>query len=67
MRAEAAAMDRRTATGRETVASFAARWPADYPRPRRSTNLHNAASVKPFAEAHEQRRIDSISVEDARA
>jgi len=33
-RAESDAMDRRTATGRETVASFVARWPADYPRPR---------------------------------
>jgi integrase len=67
MRAEAAAMDRRTATGRETVASFAARWPADYPRPRLSTNVHNAERVKPFAKAYERRRMDAISIEDARA
>jgi hypothetical protein len=66
-RAESAAMDQRTATGRETVASFAARWPAGYPRPRASTNLHNAERVKPFALAHERRRMDSIGVEEARA
>lgn len=66
-RAESAAMDQRTATGRETVGSFAARWPVDYPRPRASTNLHNAESVRPFATAHDHRRMDSITVEDARA
>jgi hypothetical protein len=60
-------MDRRTATGRETVASFAARWTADYPRRRTSTNVHNAERVKPFAKAHERRRMDSITVEEARA
>lgn len=66
-RAEADAMDRRTATGRETVASFAARWPADYPRPRASTNVHNTERVKPFAKAYERRRMDSITIEEARA
>jgi integrase len=66
-RAESAAMDRQTTTGRETVTSFAARWPADYPRPRTSTNLHNAERVRPFAAAHERRRMDSITVEEARA
>jgi integrase len=59
-------MDRRTATGRETVGSFAARWPRDYPRPRASTNLHNGERVKLFGEAHERRRMDSIMVEEAR-
>jgi integrase len=67
MRAEAAAMDQRTATGRETVASFAARWPVEYPRPRASTNVHNAEWVKPFASAYGHRRMDSITVEEARA
>jgi integrase len=66
-RAESDAMDRRTATGRETVASFAARWPEDYPRPRASTNVHNAERVKPFAKAYERRRMDSITVEEARS
>jgi integrase len=60
-------MDHRTATGRETVGSFAARWPVDYPRPRASTNAHNAESVKAFAKAYERRRMDSITVEEARA
>ena len=66
-RAESAAIDQRTATGRETVASFAARWPVDYRRPRASTNAHNAERVKPFAAAFERRRMDSITVEEARA
>ena len=66
-RAELAAMDQRTATGRETVASFAARWSVDYQRARASTNLHNAERVKPFGIAHERRRMDSITVEEARA
>ncbi len=35
-------------TGRETVGSFAARWVADYPRPRSSTNVSNAERVKPL-------------------
>ncbi len=66
LRAEAEAMERRTATGRETVASFAARWARDYPRPRESTNRHNAERVAPFANAYQRRRIDSIMVEEAR-
>jgi hypothetical protein len=65
-RAESEAIDRRTATGRETVGSFAARWARDYPRPRASTNLHNGERVKPFGEAYERRRMDSITVEEAR-
>jgi len=60
-------MDQRTATGRETVGSFAARWTVDYPRRRASTNMHNAERVQPFAHAHESRRMDSITVEEARA
>jgi integrase len=44
-----------------------ARWPVDYPRPRASTNTHNAESVKAFAKAYERRRMDSITVEEARA
>jgi integrase len=59
-------MDQRTATGRETVASFAARWTVDYPRPRASTNVHNGESVRSFASAHARRRMDSITVEEAR-
>lgn len=60
-------MDQRTATGRETVAAFAARWMTDYPRPRASTNARNAESVTAFASAYERRRMDSITVDEARA
>ena len=65
-RAESEATDQRTATGREMVGSFAARWARDYPRPRASTNVHNAERVKPFGEAHDRRRMDSTTVEEAR-
>lgn len=36
-------------TGQETCDMFADRWTRDYPRPRRSTNLHNAERVRIFA------------------
>lgn len=39
---------RARATGRETCDRFAARWTTDYPRPRASTNRHNAERVKAF-------------------
>jgi integrase len=38
-----------TITGRETCDEFAERWTRDYPRPRPSTNKHNAERVKRFA------------------
>ena len=60
-------MGRQTATARETIGLFAERWPADYPRPRASTNAHNAESVKAFAREYERRRMDSIRVDEARA
>lgn len=40
---------RTKATGRETCDQFARRWPADYPRPRESTNRHNMERVQRFA------------------
>ena len=40
---------RRKGTGSETCDRFAHRWTTDYPRPRESTNLHNAERVKRFA------------------
>jgi hypothetical protein len=66
-RAEAEAMGRQTATTRETVGSFAERWPVDFPRPRASTNVHNAGSVTAFARAHDRRRTDSITIQEARS
>jgi len=67
MRAESAAMDQRTATGRETVGAFAGRWSRDYPRPRASSNAHNAESVRAFASAYGRRRMDSITIDEALA
>lgn len=65
-RAEVDAAERRTNAGRETVASFAARWMGDYPRPRASTRKHNTERVQAFAAAHERRRMDSITIDEAR-
>ncbi len=39
---------RRKVRGRETCDSFAERWTTDYPRPKRSTNLHNHERVFAF-------------------
>lgn len=64
--AEADAIAKATAGGRETVASFARRWLAVFPRPSESTNRHNAERVARFAEHYGRRRIDSITVEEAR-
>jgi integrase len=66
-RAEAEAMGRQTATARETVGSFVERWPVDFPRPRASTNVHNAGSVTAFTRAYDRRRMDSITIQEARA
>ncbi len=41
---------KRRPSGRETCDDFAERWTRDYPRPRASTNKHNAERVKRFAE-----------------
>lgn len=66
MQAEADAMARRTASGREPVQRFASRWTRDYPRPRASTDRHNAERVQAFAKAFGKRRMDSITVDEAR-
>lgn len=57
---------RSTGQGGETIASFARRWTRDYPRKRASTNLHNAERIRQFRAAHARRRIDSITIEEAR-
>jgi integrase len=64
--AEGTAMASGTASGRETVGSFAARWLSVFPRPKESTNRHNAERVKRFADQHARRRIDSITASEAR-
>jgi integrase len=65
--AEADATARATAGGRETIASFTNRWLDIFPRPKASTNAHNTERVRAFAEQHKRRRVDSITVEEARA
>jgi integrase len=64
--AEVDALRSRTAGGSEPIKSFAARWTTDYPRPKPSTNLHNAERIKRFAKEHGNRRIDSFTVDEAR-
>jgi integrase len=49
LRAEAEWKLRTRSTGSETCDSFAERWTRDYPRPRGSTNAHNAERVRKFA------------------
>jgi integrase len=67
LRAEVDASEKRAASGRETVASFAGRWMDDYPRPRESTRRHNSERVQAFAAEHARRRMDSITIDEARA
>src|ERR1700685_4089089 len=67
VRAEQASLARSTVGGGESIESFARRWPTEYPRPRASTNKHNTERVKAFADEYGQRRIDSITIEEARS
>lgn len=64
--AEAQHVARAVPGGGETVASFAARWLTVFPRSKQSTNVHNAERVRRFAAAHGRRRLDSITVAEAR-
>jgi integrase len=54
-------------TGRETCDAFAERWPTDYPRPRTSTNLHNAERVRRFAKDFKGIRLTDLDRPAARA
>jgi integrase len=65
--AEAAWTLRGKGTSRETCDQFAARWTTDYPRPRASTNKHNAECVRRFAEDFKGVRIGEIQRPVARA
>lgn len=51
----------------ETVASFAGRWVADYPRPRLSTNQSNRERVKPLVAELGDVRLADVSRPMARA
>lgn len=57
---------RRKGTGSETCDRFAHRWTTDYPRPRESTNLHNAERVKRFAKDFAGIRLDDVDRPRAR-
>jgi integrase len=50
-----------------TVGRFAARWTTDYPRPKESTNMHNAGMIKRFAAEHVDTQLDRVTPAMARA
>jgi integrase len=52
---------------KETVASFAARWVRDFPRPKESTNDRYRADAKRFAKEFGDRKLHEISVPEAMA
>lgn len=54
-------------TGRETCDAFAERWAGDYPRPRASTNRHNAERVTRFAKDFKDVRLADVDRPAARA
>lgn len=53
--------------GEETCDSFAERWTRDYPRPRESTNKHNAERIKLFARDFAGVRLADVDRPSARA
>jgi integrase len=58
--------ERRLPANKETVASFAARWVRDYPRPKDSTNDRYRADAERFAKVHGERKLHEITVREAR-
>jgi integrase len=54
-------------TGDETIADFAARWLADYPRPRASTNRTHSQAVKRFVGTYGTRQPQTITRKETRA
>jgi integrase len=54
-------------TGRETCDAFALRWTRDYPRPRASTNVHNAERVKRFGKDFKGVKLSAVDRPAARA
>jgi integrase len=65
-KAESDAINRSTAAGRETVGTFHDRWLATFPRPKQSTMMRLRERTAKFATEYRHRRIDSITVEEAR-
>lgn len=58
---------RTRATSRETCEEFAERWARDYPRPRESTNRHNAERVRAFAKDFKGVKLRDLDRPTARA
>lgn len=58
---------RRAPKGSQTVKAFADRWLVDYPRPRESTNQHNAQQVKQFVDEHGSLKLDQVTRDLARS
>lgn len=54
-------------SARETCDTFAGRWVADYPRPRESTNEHNAERIKAFVRDFKGVPLDNVTRPEARA
>jgi len=67
LEAEADHRVKRRPSGRETCDDFAERWTRDYPRPRASTNKHNAERVKRFAEDFKGVKLSAVDRPTARA
>jgi hypothetical protein len=53
-------------TGKETCDGFASRWTRDYPRPRASTNKHNAERVQRFAKDFKGVKLSDVDRPAAR-
>lgn len=51
---------------KETVASFAARWVKDFPRPKESTNDRYHADAQRFAKEHGAKKLHEVAVPEAR-
>jgi integrase len=66
-RVEAAWKLRTRATGSEMCDEFAERWAGDYPRPRASTNEHNAERVRKFAKDFKGVKLADVDRPAARA
>lgn len=60
---EAAARLDITGGERETVAAFAARWTRDFPRPKQSTDAHNAERVSDFADHHGRMLMQDVTAQ----
>lgn len=64
---ERAALSKPRSARNETCDSFAGRWTGDYPRPRASTNKHNAQQVKAFSRDFAGVRLADVDRPAARA